>query len=108
MSQFVDHVCELVKSGEFRISEHAIDEMDDDGLTGDELVRSLERAVVVEEYPGYPKGPCVLLLQDDRLGDSVHTLWGIPKGHESPVVLITVYRPDPARWDETFMRRRSK
>lgn len=31
---------------------------------------------------------------------------GIPKGHDKLVVLVTAYRPDPARWDETFTQRR--
>jgi hypothetical protein len=32
----------------------------------------------------------------------VHALWGIPKNSDGPAVLVTVYRPDPLRWDESF------
>jgi hypothetical protein len=45
-------------------------------------------------------------LQKDRTGAPVHVVWGIPKGYDKPVVLVTAYRPDPERWDETFTRRR--
>lgn len=108
MSQFVERVRELITAGDVRISEHAYDELAEDGLTVDELTAGVMSALVVEEYPNYPKGPCVLLLQVDELGGPVHAIWGVPKGHQTPVVLVTAYRPDPALWDETFLQRRSQ
>ena len=105
MIDIADRVRELIRAGDIRISEHGYDEMADDGLTVKEVLSSINDAVVVEEYPEYPKGPCVLFLQKDKLGDPIHVVWGIPKGHEKPVVLITAYRPDPARWDYSFIRR---
>ncbi|WP_370445912.1 DUF4258 domain-containing protein [Acidiferrobacter sp. SPIII_3] len=53
-------------------------------------------------------GPCALLLQKDGSGAPIHVVWGIPKGHDRPAVLVTVYRPDPVRWDPSFTRRRSQ
>jgi hypothetical protein len=46
-------------------------------------------------------------LQRDRAGNPLHILWGIPKGHVEPAVLVTAYRPDPAIWQEGFTRRRT-
>ena len=106
MSKFVERVRSLIRAGEVRISEHGYDELAGDGLTAKEALNGIQEAVIVEEYPNYPKGPCVLLLQKDRSGAPIHVVWGIPMGHDKPVVLVTAYRPDPERWDQTFTRRR--
>jgi hypothetical protein len=34
-------------------------------------------------------------------------VWGIPHGRTSPAVVVTAYRPDPAKWDETWQKRRT-
>ncbi len=106
MSDFIERVRDLLRAGDVRISEHGYDELAEDGLTAREVLGSIQEEVVVEEYLNYAKGPCVLLLQKDRAGEPIHVVWGIPKGHDKPVVLVTAYRPDPGRWDKTFTRRR--
>lgn len=99
-------ILELVEAKDVRISEHGYDELAEDGLTVTEILHSVAHATVVEDYPDYPKGPSVLVLQFDREGRPVHTVWGVPKGHKRPAVLVTAYRPDPSRWDSSFMERR--
>ncbi len=105
MSGFFEKVRALVSDGELRISEHGYDELAEDSLSAKEILRGIADALVVEEYPDYQKGPCILLLQKDDSGVPIHVVWGIPKGHDKPAVLITAYRPDLERWDESFMRR---
>ena len=105
MSQLLKEIIQLAGAGRVRISEHGYDELAEDGLSAREVVAGLVHGKVVEDYPDYPKGPCVLVLVQDRGGKPVHALWGIPKGHTSPAVLITAYRPDPNRWGEKFLNR---
>ena len=96
----------LISEGNVRISEHGYDEITADGLLARELVEGVETAEVIEDYPNYPKGPCVLLLQRTKDGRSVHAVWGFPAGYTSPAVLITAYLPDPEKWELGFKRRR--
>jgi len=106
MSDTFQRIQTLVQNGEVRISEHGYDEMVEDDLGGREVIAGISAGIVVEDYPNYGKGPCVLVFQRDRTNAPIHVVWGIPKGETSPAVLITAYRPDPFRWSDDFMRRK--
>ena len=106
MSSTLDAVRDLVTSGNVRISEHGYDELSDDDILVRDLLNGINSATVVEDYPAFPKGAAVLVLQFDGNNRPVHVVWGIPKGFTSPAVLVTAYRPDPAKWNEHFTERR--
>jgi len=106
MSSTFDAVRELVAAGNVRISEHGYDELSNDDISVRELLRGIDTATVVEDYPAFPKGPAVLVLQFGADNRPIHVVWGIPKGYTSPAVLVTAYRPDPAKWNEHFTGRR--
>lgn len=107
MSDLLKKIAILIKSGNFRISEHEYDELSEDGLLVRDVLYGFKEANIIEEYPDYPKGPCILLLQHTVEGKPVHALWGIPKNSDSPAVLITAYIPDADRWTSDFLRRLS-
>ena len=105
MSDTLIQILALAQRNEIRISEHGYDELAADNIMARDVVSSMAGGELLEDYPDYHKGPCVLILQKDRDGLPIHTVWGIPKGKESPAVLITAYRPDPSRWSTDFRRR---
>jgi hypothetical protein len=98
-------IIDLIKRGEVRISEHGYEELAADNILVRDVLTDTHEAIVVEAYPDYLKGPCLLLLQRDQQGKPLHVLWGIPKGATSPAVLVTAYRPDPKRWSNDYLRR---
>ena len=102
----LERVRHLVTAGDVRISEHGYDELAEDNIRLRDVLDGLADAKVVEDYPGFGKGPSVLVLQRDRDRDPIHVVWGIPKGAERPAVLVTAYRPDSVRWSDDFMERR--
>lgn len=105
MSKTLESIQKLVAAGQVRISEHGYGEITADGLYIRDILASADKATVVEDYPAFPKGPAVLVLQWDKDAKPIHVVWGIPKGFTSPAVVVTAYRPDPDRWDSTFTKR---
>jgi hypothetical protein len=105
MKQFWDKLQNLIARGEVKISAHGYDELVADGLSARKIMAGVQNGEVIESYPNYKKGPCVLVLQKDRENGPIHVVWGIPKRKLGPAVLVTAYRPDPSRWKSGYKRR---
>lgn len=105
MSEIRRQILDLIARGEARVSAHGYDELTEDHILVRDIMKGVSEAVLVEDYPDYHKGPCVLVLQRDQRGDPIHVVWGIPKGASSPAVLVTAYRPDPERWSNDLTRK---
>jgi len=107
MSQTLEQIQVLAQNGKILVSAHGYDELAADGIFFSEVLDGLATAEVVEDYPDAAKGPSVLVLQTDDSGRPIHVVWGVPKGKREPGVLITAYRPDPARWSADFRKRKT-
>jgi len=62
MSHTLRQIIELVEGGEVRFSEHGYDEMAEEGIFTRDIVNGIRKAELLEDYPNFPKGPCVMLI----------------------------------------------
>jgi len=106
MSDTLSRIQALVANGEVRISDHGHDELAEDDIRTSDVLAGIAVGLAIEDYPDAVRGPSILVLQRDGRGEPIHAVWGIPKGLNGPAVLVTAYRPDPARWSTDFTQRK--
>ena len=95
----------MIEEKEILISEHDYDELAEDDISVVDILSNITAAMLLEDYPDYHKGPCILVMQKDNQGNPIHVVWGIPKGRSTPAVPVTAYRPHPKKWADGFTRR---
>ncbi len=105
MSEIFEAVRDLVAQGVVRVSAYGYDELAADDIGIDDILKGIEDAEVLEDYPKFAKCPCVLVLEFDSSHEPIHVVRGIPLKQSGPAVLVTAYRPDPKRWSEDFRER---
>src|SRR5712692_7426688 len=82
----------------YRLTAHAEREREADRITIRELEEALrlQRCQVIEDYPEDPRGASCLVLGFTEQDLPIHTVCGISLPER--LIIVTVYRPDPALW----------
>ena len=105
MSATLTRIQLLAARGSVRLSDRDYDELAAEGILFSEIEGTVTFCRLIEDHPNAHAGPTVLVLQRDTDRQPVHVVWGIPAGSDGPAVLVTAYRPDPAKWTKDFTER---
>jgi hypothetical protein len=95
---------EAILANRARVTDHADEEAQADGLTLAEISFSALGGEIVEDYPNAKPYPACLIYGQTGDGEPVHSVWAYNENSRWAVP-ITVYRPEPGRWVDWRRRR---
>ena len=90
-------IVDVIRGGRSLTTDHAYEEARSDGLAFGDIYFSTEHGEIIEEYPVDKSYPSCLVFGKSTRGNPIHSVWAYDE-ESRWAVLVTVYRPDPARW----------
>jgi hypothetical protein len=93
-----------VNNGQYEFSQHATDQSIVRHIRVQEVQEAIATGEIIEDYPEDKYGPSCLILGFTSANRPLHLQCSYPT--RPLVVIITLYEPDPRRWDELRRRRR--
>ena len=100
----IDDIIGAIHRNRIRITDHADEEAQADHLSFDEIFTSVLQGEIIENYPDDKPYPSCLIFGKTFSQEPVHSVWAYNQ-ETRWAVLITLYRPDPARWLDWRTRR---
>lgn len=90
-----ERICEQAKAEKVRFTQHAHQEIAEEGIAIDEVLQALCSCEVLENYPTHPRGPCCLVGGATGAGRPLHVVCTTA---QPALIIITVYEPKPPKW----------
>lgn len=90
---------------QLHFSRHAFERMFQRGIDPDAVAQLVSGGELIADYPDDQPFPSTLML-GFHVGQPVHAV--VARDPQTgDCYLVTIYRPDPLTWDETFKKRRA-
>ncbi|NCJ07585.1 DUF4258 domain-containing protein [Synechococcales cyanobacterium C] len=94
-----------IASNEFEFSKHAADQSILRQIRVHEIKEVIANGQLIEDYPTDKYGSSCLICGVTQVGRAIHVQCSYPT---RPLIkIITVYEPDPERWNDNFTVRRT-
>ncbi len=82
---------------------HAVERMFERRINEADVARIIKDGKIIEAYPNDKPYPSYLALgYEEGTEQPIHVVYAV---HADERIVITVYRPDPAKWNESFDKR---
>ena len=101
----LERVRDQARTNNVRITQHAQQEMTDEGISLDEVLEAISDGQVVEDYAQHRRGACCLLYGRTRAGRDVHVVCTTDR---PTLIIVTVYEPRLPKWVTPTQRRRAQ
>ena len=93
------------KAENIRITQHAQQEMVEEGIALNEVFEAIEEGKILEDYPEHRRGPCCLLNGFTKQRRPPHI---VCTTIQPVLIIITVYEPKLPKWITPIQRRQQK
>lgn len=90
-------------AGNLRITQHAQQEMTEEGISLDEALEAIQRGEILEYCSEHRRGACCLVHGQTAEGRALHIVCTTA---QPMLILITAYRPKPPKWRTPRERRK--
>lgn len=99
----IDNIRHLARAEEYRVSQHAHQEMVEEAISLEEILEAIESGEILENYPEHRRGPCCLVGGRTPLGRHLHLVCTTTS---TTLIIITAYEPLMPKWLTPTQRNR--
>lgn len=101
----IEEIQDKIANNQFELSKHAVDQSISRRIRLKEIREAIANGQIIEDYPNDKYAPSCLICGLTKTGKTIH----IQSSYSSrPLVkIITVYEPDPQKWNNNFTVRRN-
>ncbi|MEW6172246.1 MAG: DUF4258 domain-containing protein [Bacillota bacterium] len=93
------------KTENIRFTQHAHQEMVEEGITINEVLETIASGDIIEDYPEHRRGACCLL---NGITNHSRPLHIVCTTTQASLIIITVYEPKLPKWITPTQRRRQE
>jgi len=101
----IEEIRYKIANNQFELSKHAVDQSISRQIRLQEIREAIANSQIIEDYPNDKYAPSCLICGLTKTGKTIHIQISYPS---RPLVkIITVYEPDPQKWNNDFTIRRN-
>lgn len=106
MTSLIKDIRQKIANEQYEFSKHAVDQSILRQIQVQEVRETIANGQVIEDYPNDKYGPSCLISGVTQNQRVLHIQCSYPS--RSLLKIITLYEPDPQRWNANFTQRRTR